>query len=108
MGIGWEWTWEFPGKMGIGLGFPPPALSRARAGDRMTLDKVRLLGLIATRGQSEEMPMPARTVSPAKSAVQVEIDKIRADKNYISSDSKVRAPLVKRMGELMAQLHGSA
>ncbi len=21
MGIGWEWTWDFSGKMGIGLGF---------------------------------------------------------------------------------------
>ncbi len=22
MGIGWEWTWECPGNMGIGLGLP--------------------------------------------------------------------------------------
>ena len=22
MGTAWEWTWEFPGKMGIGLRFP--------------------------------------------------------------------------------------
>jgi hypothetical protein len=74
-------------------------------GDRMTLDKVRLLGMIATRGQGGEMPMPSKVAPAAKSAVQAEIDKIRSDKNYTSIDAKVRAPLVARMNSLMAQLH---
>jgi hypothetical protein len=73
-------------------------------GNRMTLDKVRLLGLIATRGQDGEMPMPAKVAPAAKSAVQAEIDKIRSDKNYTSIDAKVRAPLVARINALYAQL----
>jgi hypothetical protein len=75
------------------------------SGNRLTLDKVRLLGMIATRGQDGEMSMPAKAAPVAVSAVQKEINKIRSDKNYTSMDKKVRQPLVARMNELMSQLH---
>jgi hypothetical protein len=78
------------------------------AGDRFKLEKVRLLTMIATRGQSEEMPMPAKAEPkrPAPTSwVQVEIEKIRANEDYTSMDSKKRKPLVERMNQLMAQLH---
>ena len=75
------------------------------AGDRFKLDKVRLLTMIATRGQSEEMPMPAKVAPAAKSAVQKEIDAIRANPDYVGLDSKKRKPLVEHMAALQAQLH---
>ena len=95
------------------------------AGDRFKLEKVRLLTMIATRGQSDEMEMPSpRGGTPApkgtkptherlgapqanQQTVQAEIAKIRADKNYTSMDSKLRKPLVERMAALQAQLHGA-
>lgn len=62
--------------------------------------------MIATRGQDgAEMPMPAKAAPAAKSAVQKEIDAIRKNPDYIGLDSKKRAPLVARMGQLMSQLH---
>jgi hypothetical protein len=74
------------------------------AGDRLKLEKVRLLTMIATRGQDgAEMPMPAKAAPAAKSAVQKEIDAIRKNPDYIGLDSRKRAPLVARMGRLMSQ-----
>jgi hypothetical protein len=76
------------------------------AGDRFKLEKVRLLTMIATRGQeSRELLMPAKTAPAAKSAVEQEIASIRKNPDYVGLDSKKRAPLVARMSALMAQLH---
>ncbi len=84
------------------------ATKEYQAGDRFKLDKVRLLTMIATRGQSEEMAMPAKAAPAAKSAVQQRIEAIRKDPGYTSMDSRVRKPLVDEMSRLMAQIHGGA
>jgi hypothetical protein len=76
------------------------------AGDRFKLEKVRLLTMIATRGQeSRELLMPAKAAPAAQSAIEKEIAAIRADPAYVGLDGKKRAPLVARMSALMAQLH---
>ena len=75
------------------------------AGDRFKLDKVRLLTMIATRGQSEEMAIPAKVAPAAKSSVEQEIAAIRKNPDYLSMDAKKRKPLVERMGALQGQLH---
>jgi hypothetical protein len=77
------------------------------SGDRLTLDKVRLLGQIATRGQSGELPMPAKAAPVAKSQIQTRIDAIRRDPHYMG-DTKLRAALVAEMGDLYRQLHPEA
>jgi hypothetical protein len=74
------------------------------AGNRMTLDKVRLLGMIATRGSSNELPMPVKAAPAAKSQIQQRIDAIRRDPHYMG-ETKLRAALVAEMGDLYKQLH---
>jgi hypothetical protein len=74
------------------------------AGNRMTLDKVRLLGMIATRGSSNELPMPVKAAPAAKSQIQQRIDAIRRDPAYMG-EAKLRAALVAEMGDLYRQLH---
>jgi hypothetical protein len=72
------------------------------AGNRMTLDKVRLLGI-----QSNEMPMPPKAAPVAQSQIQTRIDAIRRDPHYMG-DTKLRAALVAEMGDLYRQLHPEA
>jgi len=81
-------------------------------GDKVFTDQVALLSKVAARGSNRELPMPrpkpAPILSPAevgRKRVEQEIAAIRKNPDYASMDGKKRAPLVKRMGELMAQLH---
>src|SRR6266851_8911994 len=82
------------------------ATEQYQRGDKGYTDQVALLSKVATRGQSRELPMSRPTAPAAKSAVQKEIDAIRANQDYVGLDSKKRKPLVERMAALQAQLHG--
>jgi hypothetical protein len=74
------------------------------AGDRFKLEKVRLLGQIAARGQSNELPMPPKAAPVAQSQIQKRIDAIRRDPHYMG-EARLRAALVAEMGDLYRQLH---
>ncbi len=75
------------------------------AGDRFKLDKVRLLTMIATRGQSEELPMPAKVKPVAPSGAKAELDKLRMDPAYFDRYAPNHKVVVARVNELMGQLH---
>jgi hypothetical protein len=84
---------------------------------RLTLDKVLLLNLIATRGDesavSRNLEMRAdadkraRIEKAQKKAgpIQKEIEALQRDPRRLSMDSKVRLPLVNRLEALRRQLH---
>jgi hypothetical protein len=60
------------------------ALPEYQSGNKLFTDQVALLSKVAARGQSRELPMPAKVAPAARSAVQAEIDKIRSDPKYTS------------------------
>jgi hypothetical protein len=81
------------------------------SGDRLTLDKVRLLGLISTRGSSNELPAPRQVVPSSKTQgrakLEAEARQIRLDPGYTDKSRANNKQLVARMAEIMSALHGT-
>jgi hypothetical protein len=86
-------------------------LARVRAdkafwnGDKYLVDRARLLGTIAARGTSREMPMPTKPTPAAKSAAQSELEKLRRDPSYFDGYAPNHRVVAARVAELMRQIH---
>lgn len=74
-------------------------------GDKNAIAKMRTLREITSKGGATG---PTRTVGGVSttSEIESEIAAIRSNPDYTSPDSRKRAPLVARMNNLMAQIHG--
>ena len=80
-------------------------LKQYQEGHRLTLDHVALLGKIASRGKSNELPMPKKARPVAPSGAKAELDKLRIDPSYFDRYAPNHKVVVARVNELMGQLH---
>ena len=81
-------------------------------GDRATVDRVRVLSRIASRGDRNEVPMRSHAVPNTKSQgrgkLEAEAEQIRLDKGYWDKAAPNHRALQARMAELMQQLSQEA
>jgi hypothetical protein len=74
-------------------------------GDKYLVDRARLLGTIAARSSSRELPMPTKQMPAEKSGAQKELDKLRMDPSYFDRYAPNHKVVAARVAELMKQIH---
>lgn len=74
-------------------------------GDRYVVDPARLVSAIAYRGESRELPMPAKQRPLAPSATKQELTRLQADPAYIRRGHPGHKAVVARVAELYAVLY---
>lgn len=69
------------------------------------MDRVRLLGTIAARSTSRELPTPVKATPAAKSAAQSELETLRRDPSYFDRYAPNHKVVTARVAEPMKQIH---